>query len=224
MGNEGYNRVIYACDVGSVRGGTFAWARVTPGGMPCASTDIDDLVMRLCVDAEAGMSVSLGFESPLFLPIPRDSGQLSRGRQGDGCRSTFAPAGAAVTTLGIHEAAWILRAVRDRCANRMAYTLDWQQWPPQAKTGQILLAWEAFVSGNAHGSSHEQDAVTAAMFFLDNENDLNAVNAVTAAEPMCLFHAAALWSGWADDLERLHQGCLVLKPKQRYPELPSNCP
>ena len=103
------NRVIYACDVGSVRAESFAWARVLPGNSnPTASFDIDGLITSLRQDAESGMSIALGFESPIFMPIPESSEKLNKGRNSEGNRSMFASAGVYVTTLGIHESAWIL--------------------------------------------------------------------------------------------------------------------
>jgi len=161
------------------------------------------------------MSIALGFESPLFMPVPAGSAGLNRGRQGEGNRSMFAPAGASVTTLGVHEAAWILRAIGDRALGVLTYTLDWNTWPPVGDT-RSLLVWEAFVSGAAHSPSHERDATSAAVFFRDNEDNLDAVNAVTADRPLCLVHAAALWASWAADFDRLRQGCLVLMPGQAY--------
>jgi hypothetical protein len=163
----------------------------------------------------ADMSVALGFECPLFMPIPEVGDRLNYGRQGEGNRAMFAPAGAAVATLGLQEAAWILRQLRDRVRALPRYSLDWRAWPPEGAAPHLLV-WEAFVSGTAHGDSHERDAATAAVFFRANEHDLNAVNAVTADQPLSMVHAAALWAGWANDLDRLHQACLVLKPEQRY--------
>lgn len=209
-------RVIYACDIGSVRAGTFAWARALPGmGNPCASQDIDALARRLVEDVNASMSVALGFECPLFMPVPGESDRLNCGRQGEGNRSMFAPAGAAVATLGLHEAAWILRQIRERVPAPPRYSLDWCAWPPEGEVPHLLL-WEAFVSGAAHDDSHERDAATAVAFFRTNEQDLNAANAVAADRPLSMVHTAALWAGWATDLDRLHQACLVLKPEQRY--------
>lgn len=161
------------------------------------------------------MSIALGFESPLFMPIPRSSAELSRGRHCEGNRSMFAPVGGYVTTVGVHETGWVLEAIRGQAAAVLRYTLDWRQWPPTSDA-RILLVWEAFVSGDAHSNSHERDAATAAVFFRDNANNLDAANAVTADNPLCLVHAAALWAGWADDLERLHQGCIVLRPRRAY--------
>ena len=209
-------RAIYACDVGSVSAGNFAWARVVPGqGHPSASVDIDDLVKNLLQDIKNDMSIALGLEAPLFMPIPMDSGALNSGRQGEGNRSMFAPPGAAVATLAIQQAAWILRAIHDGESNLPMYTLDWRRWPSPEGVKHFLI-WEAFVSGSARGTSHAQDAATAAMFFREHENDLAEVNAVKADEPLCMVHAAAIWAGWTDDNNGLRQSCLVLKPEQPY--------
>ena len=125
-------RAIYACDVGSTRAGTLAWARVEPNGMaPVASASIDDLATRIVADAKCGLSIALGFESPLFMPVPIDSADLNRGRANEGNRSMFAPPAASVTTMGVHEAAWILSAIRDQAPGLLTYTLDWTAWPPE---------------------------------------------------------------------------------------------
>lgn len=208
-------RVVYACDIGSIRAGTFAWARSIGSAPPNASANIDMLVERLSDDAEAGMNIALGFESPLYMPVPELSKDLSRGRSGEGNRSMFAPAGAAVATLGVHEAAWILRALHSSASSLLSYTLDWQAWPARDKT-QTLLLWEAFVSGPAHSDTHERDAATAALSFIENEANLDAGNAVSADHPLNMVHAAAVWSGWATDIDRLKSRCLVIKPKTAY--------
>jgi hypothetical protein len=127
----------------------------------------------------------------------------------------FAPAGAAVATLGVQAVAWILHQIRDRVGVVLQYSLDWNAWPGEGNARSLLL-WEAFVSGAAHSDSHERDAATAAVFFRDKEQDLNGVNAVMADQPLSMVHAVALWAGWASDLDRLHQACLVLRPEQPY--------
>ena len=106
--------IVYACDIGSTIQGRFAWKRTGP---PVAVRDgeessIEELVDRLKQDLKEGCSIALGFEAPLFIPIPKVASQLSRGRTGDSTRSCFAPAGASVATLGLHQAASILKQIR----------------------------------------------------------------------------------------------------------------
>ncbi len=116
------NHAVYACDIGSVKSDNFAWSRVESlQDPPIASGDIDELLVHLVCDAQSGASVALGFEAPLFMPVPSRSGDLSSGRPGEKNRSMFAPAGLAVTTLGLHEAAWILRGLRQKIGSLVEY-------------------------------------------------------------------------------------------------------
>jgi hypothetical protein len=213
-------RVIYACDIGSTlyqkkRGGpAFGWARLNPNEGTKSirgSSDIQQLVEQLQLDIEVGYSVSLGFESPLFIPIPENPEELSKKREGEGDRSWSAPPGAAVTTLGIHQSAWILKRLRKSSSGKCKFTLDWKCWPPTSHQ-HILFCWEAFVSGkDAHSTDDMRDAATAVVFFFENERKL--VNAVTVEKPISLIGAVALWSGWTNDLKYLHdKTTLVLKP------------
>ena len=213
-------RVIYTCDVGSTlyqkkrRGPAFAWARLNPNEGTKSirgSSDIQQLVKQLQLDIEEGYSVSLGFESPLFIPIPDNSRNLSKGREGDGDRSFASPIGLSVTTLGIHQSAWILKRLHESSSRKCEFTLDLQCWPPPSHR-HILFCWEAFVSGKAHSDGDIRDAATAVVFFFDNERNLQRVNAVTAENPISLIGAVALWSGWTSDLTYLHRTTLVLKP------------
>ena len=166
---------------------------------------------QLQLDIEVGYSVSLGFESHLFIPIPENPEELSKKREGEGDRSWSAPPGAAVTTLGIHQSAWILKRLRKSSSGKCKFTLDWKCWPPTSHQ-HILFCWEAFVSGkDAHSTDDMRDAATAVVFFFENERKL--VNAVTVEKPISLIGAVALWSGWTNDLKYLHdKTTLVLKP------------
>ena len=209
------NRIVYACDIGSVKSGTFAWARnASLQNTPTASNDIDDLIANIVRDSRSGLAISLGFEAPLFLPIPDDSTNLNSGRTGESSRSMFAPVGAAVTTIAVHESAWILRRLRASLPAKMQLSMDWR--PAWHSPPQKLFVWEAFVSSTAHSDTHERDAATAVQYFLDNENDLDSVNAVTCDNPLSLIAAAALWSNWLSDHRDLHSTCLVLRPLEPY--------
>lgn len=206
--------VVYACDIGSVKSGSFAWARNDAiKSTPTASVDINVLIAAISRDVMNGFNVSLGFEAPLFLPVPNSSCRLNSGRNGESSRSMFAPAGAAVTTLAVQQTAWILRRLRDSLPLNTSLTFDWIN--RESKPNQLFI-WEAFVSGSAHSTTHERDAATAVQFFLQNMADLNAVNAVTCENPFSLISAAAIWSGWLKDIAFLHCPCLVLRPALRY--------
>ena len=212
-------RAIYACDVGSTRRKVpkFAWARILPerSSEVVGSSDIRLLLSFLEDDLRGGRSVALGFEAPLFMPIADRAEDLSRGRSGEGGRSMFAPAGSAVATLGLHQAAWILRGLFLSCGEGCGFTLDCTEWPP-AGPRPLLFCWEAFVSQGAHSASltraHVEDAATAAKEFLISEDDLGAANSVTTEHPLSMIAAAALWSGWATDSAVLHEPVLVVKP------------
>jgi hypothetical protein len=61
-----------------------------------------------------------------------------------------------------------------------------------------------------------KDAAAAAIFFFDNERNLQRVNAVEARNPISLIGAVALWSDWVSNLEFIHKPSLVIKPKERF--------
>jgi len=207
--------VVYACDIGSVKSGSFAWARNTsPQVTPVASTEIEHLISSIISDAEAGFSIALGFEAPLFLPVPENSKDLNVGRPGESSRSIFAPAGAAVTTIAVQQTAWILKQLHSPLSHILYMSRDWRA--PWHALPQKLFIWEAFVSATAHSDTHKRDATTAVQFFLENEDHLADVNAVTCDDPLSLIGAAGLWSGWLRDKAVLHSPCLVLRPDEPY--------
>lgn len=217
-------RVIYACDVGSTlyqrkkKGPAFAWARLDPNeGTESiqGSRNIQCLVKRLELDIDKGYSVALGFEAPLFIPIPDNSRDLSKGREGEGRRSFASQIGLSVSALGIHQSAWILKRLHMSSSRRCVFTLELQCWPPPSDQ-PILFCWEAFVSEEAHSNEDMKDAATAVDFFFENERNLQKVNAVRAENPISLIGAAALWSGWTSDLAYLRKTTLVLKPSSAF--------
>ena len=215
---RGERRRIYAVDVGTTlpdKHGQprFGWACVDPE-LPegiSGSSSIELLSARLVEDLTAGHSIALGFEAPLFIPVPNASSDLSRGRKNEGSPSWAAPPGLTVASLGLHQAAWILRSIAGGCVSPVDFRLAPTAWPPTTRA-TTLFCWEAFVSGAAHSSSHIQDAATATMAFVDQERGLAEATTVTAENPLSLIGAAALWSGLVVDPEVLRTPTVVLKP------------
>jgi hypothetical protein len=215
-------RTIYAVDVGSTRckpGGTpnFGWARVDPEypNTVNGSSEIGALADAVVQDLSSGNSIALGFEAPLFIPVPELASKLCHGRTNEGSRSFAAPAGLAVTTLGIHQSAWLLRHIARRCNNNIEFRVDPEAWPP-SRGGTILFCWEAFVSDTAHGESHVRDAATAVIEFMAMELDLAAATKIVAEWPLSLIGAVALWSGLSTDITILAQPTVVIRPKSQF--------
>ncbi len=206
-------RAIYACDVGSIRQGNFAWTRIDPSNQekPDGDGDIARLCSRLISDLMNNVSVALGFEAPLFLPVPDSADNLSQGRSNEGNRSCFAPAGAYVATLALHQTAWIFKRLHDARLNFHS-TFDWHLWQSN-NTVPVLLCWEAFISGKHKGPSHKKDSEKAAKLFLKFEGKLvTPEDDVTAERPLSLVAAAALWAGICQKPDLICCDCLVLKP------------
>lgn len=159
-------RITYCVDVGSVRSGNFGWARVTDTGWEIGEGTgaAPAIVERLRNDCSGDDPVSIGFESPLFLPLRTDPMELGRAR-GEWEHSSFAGGlGASVLVTGLVQLAYVLRdAGRPVTSDATADQLE------------ELVVWEAFVSGRATASmtrpdcpggahgSHACDALVAAL-------------------------------------------------------------
>jgi hypothetical protein len=135
--------VIYCADIGSVANRRFGWARTEATRLEIdrhhGGTEIGELVDAVSADLAAGRAVALGFECPLYLPVPEPPLRLGRAREGEGNRSWSAGAGAGALATGAVQAAWILRELRQRGPATPAY-LDWTQFE---RAGRGLSLWEA---------------------------------------------------------------------------------
>lgn len=205
--------VIYTADVGSIASGNFGWARSDPeqGSTQVErndGTEIAELVDAVAHDLDAGKrGVALGFECPLFVPVPEDPFLLGAARPGEGNRPFSGGPGTAALVTGLVQTAWVLRALRQRCPKAIAH-LDWDEF---TRAGRGVFLWEAFVTGDAKADTHVDDALVAAETFRDSLPNPPAANAVEAESPLSLVSAALLWSGWSRDFALLHKPCVVIK-------------
>jgi len=204
--------VVYAADIGSIAGRKFGWARVDTATGAAElergdGTEISELVIDVARDLNAGRGVALGFECPMFVPVPDAALRLGKARVGERDRSWSAGPGAGVMATGLAQSAWILDQLRGRTADLIAY-VDWDAF---VAAGSGLFLWEAFVTGPAKSATHVGDAMVAVRAFVDSLPDPLASNAVHAERPLSLVGAALLWSGWSTDLVLLRASCLVIK-------------
>lgn len=158
-------------------------------------------------DLSGGVPVALGFECPVFVPVPEDSLRLGMARAGEGNRPWSAGAGTGALATGLVQTAWILEQLRPRVSDTQVF-LDWESF---RNTGRGLFLWEAFVTDRAKAETHVDDAAVAVTCFVKSLPDPPAQNAIAEARVLSLLGAAVLWSGWSDELELLRTPCLVLR-------------
>jgi len=205
--------LIYCADIGSIPRGRFGWARADPdeAGVEThrGGTEIIELVEAVAEDLAGGRPVALGFESPLFVPVPAEPLRLGMARLGESNRSWSAGAGAGALATGIVEVAWVL----DELQRRHPATVIYVDWAEFVEAGHGLFLWEAFVTAQAKAATHVDDAAVAVAAFRGALPDPRKVNAVIADRPLSLLGAASLWSGASNDLDLLRAPCLVIKAK-----------
>lgn len=151
--------------------------------------------------------MALGFECPLFVPVPRDPQKLTSARAGEGNRPWSAGAGAAVLATGLTEVVWLLRAIREQAGATEGF-LDWGAFSRQQHG---VLFWEAFVSSTAKGSDHRADARVAVELFAARSSSGAPETDVSCESAYSLIGAAMLATGWTRDLGVLGQPCIVMR-------------
>ena len=209
--------VVYCADVGSIAKQNFAWARIDSGERSTAQTgqDIEILAESVGQDLDRGRRVSLGFECPLFVPLPEDQNLLTKARPEDGNRAWSAGAGCGSLATGLTEVTWVLRRARAALTRDVPAFLDWRRF---CDAGEGLLLWEAFVSGDGKRGAgerfdnpHVRDAVIGGTCFLESVAAFEDQDQAPSDEVYSLVGAALLRSGWSTDLELLRVRPLVVK-------------
>lgn len=200
---------VFCADVGSVRSGNFGWACSLAAGevKDHDSSSPADLAEAVADQLHSGKPVALGFECPLFVPVPTSAGRLGTARNGEGNRAWSAGAGAGALATGLVQAAWVLSTIRGSCRGAVLHL----EWDAFEQAGSGLLIWEAFVTAAAKGQSHVDDATIAVEAFVQALPDPKTASTITAERPLSLVGAAAIWSGWMDDLCALHKEPLVIR-------------
>lgn len=198
---------VWVADVGSIALNRFGWCHADLGGGTIRTGgDISVFADGIVEDLSEGHKVALGFECPLFIPIPEDHRRLGKARSGDGDRAWSAHAGAASLTVGLSQSAWVLRRIASTSRSPVAPTFRWGD----AYQGQSnLFVWEAFVSGKAKADTHTGDAEMAAKAFLDAYPNIEQASSVTCESPLSVVGAAMRWAGLAGS--EANSPCVVIK-------------
>jgi hypothetical protein len=200
---------IFAVDVGSPK--NFAW--VCDAGLQ--GKDGDTLTAAITKSFATGQRIALGFECPLFIPVPRHWDGIGKARVGEGNRSWSAGGGATVTTYGLHEVAWILARLRETGNAKVPIFFSPEAWLLSNEPG--LLLWEAFVTGSDKGRDHVDDAQRACRAFLQLMkrkawDEASQVTVGSEAQSLNLAALAAEWAGWPIAATERNSQLLVVKP------------
>jgi hypothetical protein len=204
--------ITYCVDVGAISR-NFAWARVESGEDrfdPAASADIKALTGSLAADLETHRRTALGFEAPIFVPVPLAPEALGKQRMGDRGRPWSAGPGGTVLPTGIVQVAWVLRELRSRVGATPRAYLSWEDF---ANSEDGLFLWEAFVSHKTAASEHYEDALAGARRFAEvvaHSNPATESAVVENEDWLSLVGAALLWAGWTTDLAVLHRPVPVI--------------
>lgn len=203
---------IYVADAGSVSKGNFHW--VTSTDLSVSSTDPLALAKAVATGIANNEIVALGYESPLFVPLPGESDQLGKARDGEvekaiGSKPFNAGAGASVFATGIQSLAWVLKEVKKLSPCAVGST----RWKDFQNKKCSLFLWEAFVTGSekAYPPSHAGDAALAIKGFRKSLHLPNPTR-IRCERAFSLGAAALIQAGLTDDLNLLNEPCVVVRP------------
>jgi hypothetical protein len=189
---------VLCADIGSISQGNFGWAG-WKGGREISGTDINELADIVADGLAKQGKVALGFEAPLFVPVPRDPENLGKAREGES-KAWSAAAGAQVLATALVQVAWLLERVRDSAPATINAFLDWQAF---SRATHGLFLWEALVTGSAKTTTHTGDAAFAVQAFKQALPNPGQKSMVTTKRPLSLIGTALLWSGWSTDISVL---------------------
>jgi hypothetical protein len=195
-------------DVGSPMKEKLGWAILAPGAGPETGANLDDFIDRM---GELGSSwpLAIGFEAPLFIPMRVVARDITNARRGEGAHAWTAGVGASVLATGLAVATYSMTALRRLLPDHLS-TLDFDA--SSIKPGTIIL-FEAFVTGQAKGKSHMEDALIAAVEakrLLARQD--KARSAIAEPDVLSLVGATLLRTGWSMDTRLLSSSCFVVKP------------
>jgi hypothetical protein len=202
---------VMCADIGSIPRERFAWARRLPAQASEGEhdpTSIEAMASAIIACLQAGTPVAVGFEAPLFLPVPETPDALGKARPTDaGAPSWSSQTGACVMATGIVQAAWVLRRIFEQVPEAPV-SLTWESF---AAEGSGLLIWEAFVSSTAKGQDHQDDARIGVEAFCLNLPAPGDPELASVPRPLSLAAMICIWAGWPVAAEDLRSGGVLVR-------------
>jgi hypothetical protein len=202
--------LVAAVDVGSPSNIGW-WASGADGDR--SGRDLDGVASVVAMALNEGTSVALGFEAPLYVPMPPSSEGLNKQRVGERGRPWCAGAGTGALAMGTQQAGFVFAAVARALSRHADVSFD----PIRLSEAGSLVVWEAFVSAAAKDRTaqdpHVDDARVAVAEFR-----ARLATGVVASDiddsPGCFLNVAAaglLAAGLTMDVTLLRQPCVVVR-------------
>lgn len=212
--------VIACLDIGSPKKGNVGWAAVD-GSTHATGGDLRAFVAALADILQAGRTVAVGFECPLYVPKRADPLAMTDGRVGEEGLNWCGGPGASVLATGLAQVNWCLGQIAKRAPSAKGTT----RWHDLAHGRANLYCWEAFITSKAGVEiplqdvadvpRHQQDALCGALGF---EQALawhgEPVSELQDDAALSLIGLHLLETGLATDLGLLSEPCTVLKVRK----------
>lgn len=201
--------IIYAVDIGSVKSGNFAWARLANHNNQINSdTSIENLVKSIIKDIAQEKYICLGIECPLFINLPSNPVLLTSARVGEGSRPWSAGAGCGSLATGLSETLWLFSELKLISSNSIVTTFELDDL---IKGSANLFIWEAFVTSKSKGNTHCEDSIIAVKKFAEKLQTGLVETDVSVENPFSLVGASLLRSGITSNIDVLKKQCIVVK-------------
>lgn len=169
---------------------------------------IDSLASAVAYQLQQDRPVALGFEMPLFAPVPVVSSGLGKARPCDKNAPAWSSGpGASVLATGLVQVAWVLELLQARVPGTAAHL----RWESFAEGQSGLLLWEAFVTRDAKGKTDEEDAAIGVAAFCAQLPTPGDADADETERPISFAAAAALWAGWNVTPLDLRSACVLVR-------------
>ena len=213
MGNPSSPRrirpVIAAVDVGKLT--NIGWWRLFDG-QGVGGQDLYELRLLLAGDIIERRPLALGFECPLFMPLPEVTAGLGRQRVGDAGKPWCIGAGATSMAFGVQQAVWLLREIRRRLPTTVRGT---QQWDLFVDGRADVVVWEAFVTGKSKDRNavdgHVLDARAAVAELARRLDSDDLTSDIEDRDVLSLAGAALLRSEMTSDPSELSHPSLAVR-------------
>lgn len=202
--------LIAAIDVGAPA--NIGWWASDPGGEQ-SGTDLDTLGAVVGAALNADRPVALGFEAPLYVPMPGTAAGLNKQRVGERGRRWCAGAGTGALAMGTQQAGYLLQQIAAAVLRPVVVSFD----PAKLAEPSVLRLWEAFVSGKAKdraAADPRVDDARVAVAEFRRRFDAGAVTSDiddSASGVLNLVAAGALAAGLTTDTALLSCPCVVVR-------------